>query len=118
MAAIMNNDSRMVMSVRVVVHSTGAWPNLMSDNHWSIYLLLGNDAGSVHMNMIVEDQDDVTGTLKLRSLTYGLTTSQIRYWDFETVTDVTVENIVKIIKKNGRDKYEFSGGGSGCRYWV
>lgn len=95
----MDGDNRVVMSVRVVVHSMGAWPNQMSDNHWSIYLLLGNDAGSVHLNMTAEDEDDVKGTLKLRSLAYSLTNSQIRYWDFEAAGDVSVGSVVKLIKR-------------------
>lgn len=31
-------DNRTVRVIRVEVHTTGAWPNGMNDNHWSIYL--------------------------------------------------------------------------------
>ena len=70
------------------------------------------------MNMTAKDEDDIQGILKSRSLSYSLTNSHIRYWDFETATDISVKSIAELIKNNGGDKYEFSGGGSGCRYWV
>lgn len=71
----MDKDSHVVTSIRGVVHSIGVWPSQMSDDHWSIYLLFRHGAGSVHVNMTAEDDDDVKGTLNLRSLMYSLTTS-------------------------------------------
>ena len=46
------DDRRVVTQARVVVHTTGPLsPNtLMSDNHWSIYLLL-TGGGSLRLNM-------------------------------------------------------------------
>ena len=110
------SDNRIVTSVRVVVHTTGSWPNGMSDNHWSIYLLLQTDS-SVRMNMTAE-LDDPEGSLVLSSLGYGLTTSAIRNWDYPTTPGASVAQIYQLLLSKGRDQYSMSGGGSGCRWWV
>jgi len=58
----LRDDNRIVDKARVVVHTSGAWPSgTMSDNHWSIYLILANNGGSVRMNMRAEF-DDPTGS--------------------------------------------------------
>lgn len=44
-------DQRVVDLVRVVVHTLGPAGPTISDNHWSIYLLLAHGQGSVRMNM-------------------------------------------------------------------
>ena len=44
----------------IVVHRTGAGTPDGSDNHWSIYLVLKNDQGSVRANMRA-DFNDITG---------------------------------------------------------
>lgn len=110
------NDTRDVSAVRVVVHTTGQYPNSpMSDNHWSIYLLLSGQS-SVRMNMTAE-YDDPTGTLSWRSLGYALTNSSIQNWDFQTASGVTVKHIYNLVMSQGRNNYDMSGGGSGCRWW-
>lgn len=111
-------DDRIVQKVRVVVHSTGTWPNnKMSDNHWSIYLVLADDEGSVRMNMWAQ-LDDPTGRLQWSPLGYTMTHSAIKSWDYQTVIGTSVKKVYTVVMSNGRDKYEMSGGGSGCRYWV
>ena len=115
----LRNDGRIVDEVRVVVHTLGAWPNgLMSDNHWSIYLLLAHKGGSVRMNMTAE-ADDPKGTLKWSpDLVYTDTASAIQRWDYKLHPGVTVGNVYRMVMEWGRDQYSMSGGGSGCRYWV
>lgn len=61
-------------------------------------MFIWNDTGSIHMDIITEDKDHEKVTFRLRSLTYRLTTSQIRYWDFEAGMGVFVGRIVKVIK--------------------
>ena len=110
------NDTRVVTTVRVVVHTTGPWPNGMSDNHWSIFLLLAENI-SVRMNMTAE-LNDPTGFLKWTTLNYVLTQSAIEHWDFKTASNVTVSDIYRLVTGNHRDEYKMSGGGSGCRWWM
>lgn len=119
MSEQVRNDNRIVDKVRVVVHTTGAWPNgRMSDNHWSIFLILANGEGSVRMNMWAAI-DDPTGHLEWSpSLAYTTSNSAITNWDYKTVSAISVKKIYTVVMDNGRDKYDMSGGGSGCRYWV
>ena len=115
----MHNDARPVQSVRVVVHTLGIWPNgTLSDNHWSIYLLLKNNDSSVRMNMKAE-LDNPKGILEWSpNLAYTLSTSAIRHWDYAFNLGVTVAKVYDLIMGNRRDQYMMSGGGSGCRWWM
>ncbi|KAF1955280.1 hypothetical protein CC80DRAFT_493202 [Byssothecium circinans] len=88
----------------------------LSDNHWSIYLLVENNR-SVRLNMAAES-GYLTGNLNIRPYDYALTTSSIKHWDYKTVPGLSVSHIVGMIYQKGRHLYNMSGGGSGCRYWV
>jgi hypothetical protein len=109
-------DTRVVQSVRVVVHILGPAGPTTSDNHWSIYLVLAN-GGSVRMNMSAEP-GYVNGTLYLTTHLYILTTSALGHWDFPAVPGLQVCHIAGLIFQLGRHRYDMSGGGSGCRSWV
>ena len=111
------NDSRKVEKVRIVVHSLGAAGPTMSDNHWSIYLLLENNQGSVRINMSARP-GFIDGNLLWTKQVYLLTNSTIRHWDFSTAATFRVCDIAKHIRDTRRFHYDMSGGGSGCRYWV
>jgi hypothetical protein len=117
------NDGRVVNQARVVVHTTGALgPNTpMSDNHWSIYLLLGPRV-SFRLNMSANwdqaaDAWDTIGTLLCSTHNYVTTNSGIGYWDY-SVPGISVGQICTLLWNKERDAYEMSGGGSGCRFWV
>jgi len=117
------NDGRIVTQARVVVHTTGPLgPNTpMSDNHWSIYLLLAA-GGSLRLNMRADWDEaaeawDTTGILDCSTHTYIQTNSCIEYWDYP-VPGISIGQICTLLWNKERDAYEMSGGGSGCRYWV
>lgn len=116
-SAIIQQDKRSVVQIRVVVHTMGAAGPTTSDNHWSIYLILANNAGSVRINMRAE-YGDSTGILEWTHLAYALTNSAISHWDYPVLSGIEVLHISRTIYNFGRHKYEMSGGGSGCRYWV
>lgn len=74
-----SKDARSVKSARVVVHTLGTWPNgTMSDNHWSIYLILDNNATPVRVDTRAE-LTDPKGILDRSDLSYTLSTSAIQY---------------------------------------
>jgi len=108
-------DIRFVEKIRVVVHTGYALDQ--SDNHWSIYLLL-QDGGSVRANMVSSEYGVTVGRLDWSYLQYALSTSAIQHWDFQVTPVIQVLTIATTIYENNRHQYRFSGGGSGCRYWV
>ena len=110
-------DHRVVICIRIVVHTLGPAGPTMSDNHWSIYLLLANDQGSIRMNMRA-NPEEVTGILSWSHQAYLLTTSALRHWDFPIFQSVQVRQVASALYQSGRHRYDMSGGGSGCRYWV
>ena len=112
-----SSDKRVVVGVRVVTHTLGAWPNgIMSDNHWSIFLILAGATASVQANMTAEG-DDPTGKLIWSDRKYIDSKSSIKFWDYPTVSGVTVKKIHELIYGYKRNYYDMSGGGSGCRWW-
>ena len=110
------NDTRRVKTIRVVVHTEGAAGPTISDNHWSIYLLL-HGGGSVRINMRAE-RGYVNGILDWEENSYTLTNSALRHWDYPVTGNVTVRDIARLLYGAKRHQYDMSGGGSGCRYWV
>ncbi|OKL56631.1 hypothetical protein UA08_08209 [Talaromyces atroroseus] len=48
------HGTRLVAQVRVVVHTLDAAGATISDNHWSIYLVLADNIGSISINMRAE----------------------------------------------------------------
>ena len=113
----MVTDNRIVWAVRVVCHTLGRMGTTteVSDNHWSIYLVI-NDQESVRLNMRAKP-GYITGNLEVKSYAYSLTSSQVRYWDFQAVPNLPVDYVLRLVHQNGRHLYNMSGGGSGCRYW-
>ena len=115
--ATVENDARQVEIVRVVVHTLGPAGPTISDNHWSIYLLLSGNEGSIRINMRAEP-NFIDGILEWTKQAYLLTNSAIRHWDFPKVKIFRVCDVAKHIRDARRFQYDMSGGGSGCRYWV
>jgi len=104
-----------VTHVRVVAHLSQDLGGGVSENYWSIYLLLEAGA-SIRMTMTA-DHGDPTGRLEFRRYTYQLTNSAVQYWDFPTAAGLLASYIHVMVYNLGRDRYMFSGGGSGCRFW-
>jgi hypothetical protein len=105
----MSKDGAVVTQVRVVAHLSQDVGGI-SENHWSIYLLLG-DKGSIRMNMAAE-YGDTTGTLVINDFNYQLTSSALQHWDYGMVPDVTVKMVKDLFYYRGCHRYQFSGGGS------
>ena len=103
--------------VRVCIHTTGRQPNGMSDNHVSVFLLLGDNQGAVRVNMTTEE-DDPTGVLVWSKEPYQLSNSSIIHFDYQLRYTMQVSALYNYIRQWGLQRYVFSGGGSGCRYWV
>ncbi|QKX62406.1 uncharacterized protein TRUGW13939_09565 [Talaromyces rugulosus] len=110
-------DATPVTQVRVVVHTQGAAGPNTSDNHWSLYLVHPNGTSSIRINMRAEFGDP-TGILEWTKHDYVHSISTVRYWDFPVAAGITVLFFARLIYNLRRDRYDMSGGGSGCRWWV
>ncbi|KAJ6024658.1 hypothetical protein N7540_005455 [Penicillium herquei] len=116
---VAQSDFRQISHIRVVVHTMGSSGPRTSDNHWSIFLLIAGAQQSVRVNMSADlDYDDPTGELSWDNHNYQTSHSALKFWDFPVWTGVQVSHIATLIVTLGRDRYEMSGGGSGCRFWV
>lgn len=110
-------DQTPVTHIRVVVHTLGAAGPNTSDNHWSIYLLHAGGGSSTRINMRA-NFGDPTGILEWTRHGYIQTTSAIAFWDLPVAAGITVLYFARLIYSLGRERYDMSGGGSGCRWWV
>ena len=111
------NDQRVLTTVRVTVHTYGPKVDGASWNHWSIYLILEDESGSVRSNMRAEFEGYDNGLLEWSDCPYTQTNSAIKHWDFACRADTTVQDIAGTIYGKGRERYDLKGG-KGCRYWV
>lgn len=93
----------------------GRQPNGMSDNHVSVFLLLAE--GAVRLNMTTEE-GSISGDLIWSWETYQTSNSEITHFDIPLGSAIGMSTLYSYIRFWGLHRYVFSGGGSGCRYWV
>jgi hypothetical protein len=103
--------------LRVVIHTTGAWPNLPhSDNHVTLLLLL-EEGGAVQLDMRT-DVDDRRGQLVWKLVAYQHSSSEIKAFDYDLGAPIIVGTLYNAICTEwALHQYRFSGGDSGCHYW-
>ncbi|WPB01335.1 uncharacterized protein RHO25_005959 [Cercospora beticola] len=92
----------------------------LSQNHWSIYLILANGAGSVRFSMTADDRNpkNEQGIFNVTQHNYQVTNSCVQFWDFPTRANLTVGAFLRNIGEHGRQRYRMTSNGTGCRYWV
>lgn len=111
------NSVEVILSVRIVIHTTGRWPNsTMSNNHVTMLLLLAGNR-CIQFNMATEE-DDTLGVLIWSSRAWQQSNSAITSLDIAVVGQPTIGRVYSLLRSNGAHRYQFSGGGSGCRHWV
>lgn len=115
--AFFASNNKNILSIRIIVHTTGRWANSnMSDNHVTILLLLeGNN--SIQLNMAT-DEGDTLGVFIWALRAWQESNSAITSLDIALQKSCTVGNLYQILREAGMHRYQFSGGGSGCRHWV
>lgn len=115
-----NYLSSPVHLVRVVAHTMGpvAPGAQLSQNHWTMYLVI--QGGSIRLDMTLRNpnSNDETGVLKVSYFEYDLSRSATAYWDFLAAQNATVEQFTNNIVTNRRQNYRMADNGVGCRYWV
>ena len=113
-------NERRVRTIRIAIQAIGPpWPNSrMNDNHVYVLLLLSTDS-SIQVNMRTDDlDDDRKGILVWEKLPYQASNNTARYLDVRFTKDIKVKRIYSHIRERSLHRYQFSGGGSGCHYWV
>lgn len=109
-----------VETVRIVAHTMGpvAPGAQLSQNHWSIYLVVGESA-SVRLNMIPSTKEgDDKGIFHVTRHLYTLTNSAVRYFDFGVANKMIVRQVLDLIASKKRHQYIMTPTGVGCRHWV
>ncbi len=105
-----------VSCVRVMSHCSRDLGGNVSENHWSIYLLLPHEQ-SIRMNMRATPGNPV-GRLETSVRSNQLPDSALWYRDYFLAPGITVNNIYALVVATlHRHRFRFSGGGSSCRHW-
>ena len=119
MAASSEIPTLVVEMVRVVAHTMGAVVHggQLSQNHWSIYLIV-EGGGSVRLNMAITTPSDDTGKFSVTRHQYTETQSAVRYFDFAAGDSITVGHVLCLIQDKARHRYRMTPTGVGCRHWV
>jgi hypothetical protein len=106
-----------VVKIRYTVHNTGQLENSQcSDNHTTAYLLLSDHTNAVQINMRTEP-GYINGVYEMRDRNYQQSNSEIVHFDYPVLRPFTAQDVHNLICGEKFDKYTFTGGGIGCRYW-
>lgn len=108
-----------VTGIRVVAHSPGPIvpSGILSQNHWSIYLLVEH-GGSVRVNMALRYREDQNGSLTLSLHDYTHVHSEVKAFEVPVSPDVTIGKLLHAIWRKKRFRYKMTESGAGCRYWM
>lgn len=134
-----NYSSSYVFRFRVAVHTLGVqYADAKSENHLSIYLLLGEDR-SVHLDMRPSGNDEwpLVGKLHIRGHTYQMSDTVLEYADLDAIgcptsfrphmiaratrSSRTVADFVQACVRNSFNHFRFLSADDhpvGCRSWV
>jgi hypothetical protein len=63
-------------------------------------------------------EDDPSGILVWSREAYQLSSSQITHSDYRLRYTMQISALYAWVRQWGLQRYVFSGGGSGCRFWV
>ncbi|KAI1753962.1 hypothetical protein F4782DRAFT_528892 [Xylaria castorea] len=86
-------------------------------NHWCLFLEFENHQ-SVRLEVVPGyGSDGLRGKVRLTSKSHACTTNDICQMSFEVNCRVTLDDVVAIVQREGRQKYEFAPGWEGCRFW-
>jgi hypothetical protein len=86
-------------------------------NHWCMFLELSSNR-SVRIDMMPGyGPDRLRGIIEISSKDYVYTHNGIKTCVFPVTHGVTVQRIVDLISSAGRQKYQFTPEGEGCRFW-
>ena len=87
-------------------------------NHWAAFLE-HSKKHSVRLDMMPGyGSDGLKGMLEISSKPYVSTRNAIKIISFPTIGKPTVQNVIDVISRNGRDRYKFTEDYEGCRYWM
>jgi hypothetical protein len=114
----MSTNNQIVVKIRFVAHTMGLDGWDFSRNHWSIFLILQNEAQSVRLNIFLADFTDESATFTVTSHNYIMSASTIIYFDYIPCLGLTVHHILQMIHTKGRHRYRMTSSGKGCRFWV
>lgn len=99
-----------VIAVRVVAHTMGALTpgGQLSQNHWSIYLLV--PTGSVRLNMTLRNTNTNvdTGALQISNHEYQRSMSATSYWDLGVAQNAAVWHFTNNVLINNRQNYRMA----------
>jgi hypothetical protein len=87
----------------------------LSQNHWTIYMLTAT--GSVQLNMQADAVSD-RGKLVVKEHAYITSNTAVQYWDVPAYPNVSAGDVYSLILTKGRDRYNMTEGGVGCRWWC
>lgn len=110
-----------VVTIRFIVHKLGSpigWDAFC--NHWSIYLILANEEGSVRFDMSRPRNANVWSFTATHHPT-TLPDSHLTHFDYPTCPGLQVRHCLDLIHKNARQNYRMtlpSSSGDGNRFWM
>ncbi|KAI1126342.1 hypothetical protein F5Y10DRAFT_267226 [Nemania abortiva] len=93
-------------------------PGLSPTNHWSLFFEISGER-SVRLDMVAGfGRDGQLGRIEIASKGYVCTTERVYKLSYKPARPISVEEIVQLIQRHGRQHYRFAPEGEGCRHWY
>ncbi|EPQ55436.1 hypothetical protein GLOTRDRAFT_7246, partial [Gloeophyllum trabeum ATCC 11539] len=87
-------------------------------NHWRIWFVLPNNAGSINLAMVKSSLQRLEGTLGVIYKPYALTSNRMIAIEATPMPGLTVKQVLDYIIQEGRLRYRFTPSVKGCTFWV
>ncbi|KAI0071367.1 hypothetical protein K474DRAFT_1607040 [Panus rudis PR-1116 ss-1] len=115
----MSSLASVVSSIHFVAHEN--IDNIGGDgqsptNHWTFFLTL-EDGSFVHIDA-TPNEPGRPGMIVLENSTSVPVEDHIHEVSGTVLLGTTVEDVLAVLIKNGRDRYKFHPIGEGCRFWL
>lgn len=87
-------------------------------NHWAAFFAFEN-GNSIKVEIVPgHGSDGLSGMITLKSKAYKYTDKSIKTFSFDLEKSQTISDILEIIYDNNLDRYKFTKGGEGARFWM
>ncbi|KAF9240403.1 hypothetical protein BU15DRAFT_73995 [Melanogaster broomeanus] len=88
--------------------------------HWRIFISCVSQGRSMtHVKLdLSPGGDGSTGVLIVNEIPYEISATSVAAVSEVATAGITVDGLLDMLKRNGRNRYRFDDSGSGCRFWC
>lgn len=106
-----------VLRITAAAHAADNMSNCQKTNHWVLQLII-SQTESIRLDFSPNDTSIGAANLIIRKLEDLVSSNMVKTCDLTVRKGLTVESILDCLLSEHKDRYRFTAGGQGCRFWV